>query len=139
IVPLQEGDDDYAISVAVPLNAPGLKVYSRRSYAAAASSMFDYPLATRFDETDSLIVFDDVFVPWERVFIYRNRQVTADQWNKTPAHLLGNNQAQVRFSVKLDLLAGLAMRIAEMNGSAKFPPPPPWAAPPRGPPPPPRG
>lgn len=122
IVPLQEGDDDYAISVAVPLNAPGLKVYSRRSYAAAASSMFDCPLATRFDETDSLIVFDDVFVPWERVFIYRNRQVTADQWNKTPAHLLGNNQAQVRFSVKLDLLAGLAMRIAEMNGSAKFPP-----------------
>lgn len=122
IVPLQEGDEDYAISVAVPLGADGLKVYSRRSYATAANSTFDYPLASQFDETDSLIVFDDVFVPWDRVFILRNRQVTRDQWNRTPAHLLGNNQAHIRFSVKLDLLTGLAMRVAQMNGSDKFPP-----------------
>ena len=122
IVPLRPGDEDYAISVAVPLGAKGLKVYSRRSYAEAASSTYDYPLASQFDETDSLIVFDDVFVPWDKVFIYRDLQVTTDQWNLTPAHLLGNNQAQIRFSVKLDLLAGLAMRVAQMNGSDKFPP-----------------
>lgn len=122
IVPLREGDEDHAISVAVPCGAEGLKIYSRRGYAAAASSIFDYPLASQFDETDSLIVFDDVFVPWENVFIYRDRQITSDQWNRTPAHLLGNNQAQIRFSVKLDLLAGLAMRVACMNGSDSFPP-----------------
>jgi 4-hydroxyphenylacetate 3-monooxygenase len=122
IVPLQPGDEDYAISVAVPLGAQGLKVYSRRGYAEAATSVYDYPLASRFDETDSLIVFDDVFVPWERVFIFRDRETTTNQWNLTPAHLLGNNQAQIRFSVKLDLLAGLSMRVAQMNGSDKFPP-----------------
>lgn len=122
IVPLQPGDEDQAISVAVPLSSPGLKIYSRRSYAQAATSVYDYPLASRFDETDSLIVFDDVFVPWERVFVYRDRQRTSDQWNRTPAHLLGNNQAQIRFSVKLDLIAGLAMRVAKMNGSDTFPP-----------------
>jgi 4-hydroxyphenylacetate 3-monooxygenase len=122
IVPLQTGDEDYAISVAVPIASPGLKVYSRRGYAQAATSVFDYPLSSQFDETDALIVFDDVFVPWERVFSFRNLQVTSDQWNKTPAHLLGNNQAQIRFSVKLDLLAGLAMKVAQMNGSDKFPP-----------------
>ncbi|GAB3002479.1 4-hydroxyphenylacetate 3-hydroxylase [Amycolatopsis acidiphila] len=122
IVPLQPGDEDQAISVAVPLGARGLKIYSRRGYAEAAPSVFDYPLTSRFDETDSLIVFDDVFVPWERVFVFRDRQITSDQWNRTPAHLLGNNQAQIRFSVKLDLLAGLAMRVAQMNGSDKFPP-----------------
>lgn len=122
IVPLQEGDEDQAISVAVPIGAQGLKIYSRRSYAEAASSVYDYPLATRFDETDALIVFDDVFVPWERVFIFRDRKIATDQWNRTPAHMLGNNQAQIRFSVKLDLLAGLAMRVARMNGSEKFPP-----------------
>src|SRR5262249_13739406 len=120
IVPLQPGDEDYAISVAVPLGADGLKIYSRRGYAEAATSVYDYPLASRFDETDALIVFDDVFVPWERVFIFRDRKITTDQWNLTPAHLLGNNQAQIRFSVKLDLLAGLAMRVAQMNGSDKF-------------------
>lgn len=122
IVPLQEGDENYAISVAIPLGAEGLKVYSRRSYAQAANSTFDYPLASQFDETDALMVFEDVFIPWDRVFIFRNRQVTADQWNRTPAHLLGNNQAQIRFSVKLDLLAGLAMRVAQMNRSDNFPP-----------------
>src|SRR5690606_79170 len=88
----------------------------------AANSIFDYPLASQFDETDALMVFDDVFVPWERVFIYRNRQVTTDQWNRTPSHLLGNNQAQLRLSVKLELQAGLAMKVAQMNRSDKFPP-----------------
>ncbi len=122
IVPLRPGDEDYAVSAAIPLNAEGLKVYSRRGYAAAATSLYDYPLASRFDETDALIVLDDVFVPWERVFVFRDRDITSAQWNNTPAHLLGNNQAQIRFSVKLDLLAGLALRVAEMNGSATFPP-----------------
>jgi 4-hydroxyphenylacetate 3-monooxygenase len=122
IVPLREGDENYAVSVAIPLNAPGLKVYSRRGYAEAATSLFDYPLASRFDETDSLIVLDDVFVPWERVFAFRNREVVSGTWNRTPAHLLGNNQAQIRFSVKLDLLTGLARRVAAMNGSETFPP-----------------
>lgn len=122
IVPLQPGDECQAISVAVPIGAEGLKIYSRRGYAEAATSVFDYPLATRFDETDALIVFDDVVVPWERVFVFRDRQITTDQWNRTPAHLLGNNQAQIRFSVKLDLLTGLARRVARMNGSDTFPP-----------------
>lgn len=122
IVPLRPGDEDYAINVAVPMSASGLKIYSRRGYAAAATSVFDYPLASQFDETDSLMVFDDVFVPWEHVFVFRDRKIAADQWNRTPAHLLGNNQAQIRFSVKLDLLAGLAHRVASMNGSETFPP-----------------
>ncbi|MEU7632341.1 4-hydroxyphenylacetate 3-hydroxylase N-terminal domain-containing protein [Nocardia sp. NPDC049220] len=122
IVPLREGDENYAISVAIPLGAQGLKVYSRRSYAEGATSVFDYPLASQFDETDALIVLDDVFVPWERVFVFRNRDVLSGSWNRTPAHLLGNNQAQIRFSVKLDLLTGLAQRVAAMNGSDTFPP-----------------
>jgi len=86
IHPLTPGDEAYANGVMIPLNAPGLKVYSRRSFAQSAESTFDYPLSSRFDETDSLLVLDDVFVPWEHVFIYRNRQICWDQWWKTPAH-----------------------------------------------------
>lgn len=122
IVPLQAGDENYAISAAIPIGADGVKVLSRRSYASAANSTFDYPLSSQFDETDSLIVFDDVFVPWERVFVYRDLKVISAQWNDTPAHLLGNNQAQIRLSVKLDFLTGLAHRVARMNGSDRFPP-----------------
>jgi 4-hydroxyphenylacetate 3-monooxygenase len=122
ITPMRPGDEDYAISVAVPSGAEGVKIYSRRSYAEAATSVFDYPLATRFDETDSLVVFDDVFVPWEHVFVYRDLDLVQAQWWETAGHVLGNNQAQIRFSTKLDFLTGIAHRVTEMNGVAALPP-----------------
>lgn len=122
IHPLRPGDENHAISLITPCNAPGVKIYSRRSYAQAATSMFDYPLATRFDETDSLVVYDDVFVPWEQVFVYRNIGICRDQWFETPAHVLGNNQAQIRFLTKLRFLTGLARRITRMNGVLEMPP-----------------
>ncbi len=122
IFPLRPGDENYAISVAVPVATPGVSIYSRRGYAAAASSTFDYPLSSQFDETDSLVVFDDVFVPWENVFVYRDLDLVQAQWWETAAHILGNNQAQVRFSTKLDFLTGLAQRVAKMNGVVGLPP-----------------
>ncbi len=122
IHPMRPGDENYAISLIVPCNAPGVKIHSRRSYARAASSMYDYPLATRFDETDSLIVYDDVFVPWEHIFVYKNLDICRDQWFETPAHIIGNNQAQIRFVTKLRFLTGLAQRITKMNGINAMPP-----------------
>jgi 4-hydroxyphenylacetate 3-monooxygenase len=117
ILPLAAGSEDYAISVVVPNDAPGLRVYSRRSYAVGNESDRDYPLSSHFDETDSLIVFDDVVVPWEHVFAYRDIAVTSGQFQRTAAHSLGNTQAQIRFATKLTFYAGLARRIAEGSGS----------------------
>jgi len=122
IVPLRPGDEAYAISAMIPVGAKGVKVLSRRSYARAASSVFDYPLASRFDETDSLVVFDDVFVPWEHVFVYRDLDLVQAQWWETAAHLLGNNQAQIRFATKLDFLTGIAKSVARMNNVDMLPP-----------------
>jgi 4-hydroxyphenylacetate 3-monooxygenase len=121
IHPLQPGDENYANCLAVPVNAPGLKLYPRRSYATAASNGFDYPLSSRFDESDSYVVFDNVFVPWERVFIYRNIELSRDQWWKTPSHLYGNHQAQVRYVTKLRFMIGIAQRMNEMTGNAANP------------------
>lgn len=53
IPPLVEGDERYAISVVMPCSAPGLRIYPRRSHTDTASSVFDYPLSSRFDKTDS--------------------------------------------------------------------------------------
>jgi 4-hydroxyphenylacetate 3-monooxygenase len=122
IVPLRPGDENYAISVMVPVSAPGVEILSRRSYASAATSTYDYPLSSRFDEIDSLVIFNDVFVPWENVFVYRDLDLVQAQWWDTPAWLLGNNQAQVRFAVKLDFLVGVAAKVAAMNGIDKLPP-----------------
>jgi 4-hydroxyphenylacetate 3-monooxygenase len=122
IVPLAPGDESYANTLVVPLNAPGLKVIARHSYADAASSVFDYPLSSFYDESDSLIVFDDVFVPWKHVFAYKNRDLVRDQWWKTASHALGNNQAQIRLWTKIEFLVGLARAVAIMNGSINIPP-----------------
>ena len=98
-----------------------MKLYPRRPFARAGSS-YDYPLSSRFDESDSYVIFDNVFVPWERVFIYRNLEVSRDQWWKTPSHLLGNHQAQVRYVTKLRFMIGLAQKMNEMTGNAAQPP-----------------
>jgi 4-hydroxyphenylacetate 3-monooxygenase len=121
IQPLKPGDEAFAISLVVPLSAPGLRLYARRSYAAGQSSVFDYPLSTRFDESDALIVFRDVFVPWEQVFVYRDVELVRAQFFQTPAHILGNTQAQIRLVSKLKFLTGLAARIAKTNGVDKMP------------------
>jgi 4-hydroxyphenylacetate 3-monooxygenase len=122
IHPLQPGDESYAFAVAVPANAPGLKIYARRSYAAGAGSSFDYPLSSRFDEVDALIVLDDVFVPWENVFCHRNLQLCRDQWWRTPSHSYGNHQAQIRYAAKLRFLMGLTKRVCEITGVDAMPP-----------------
>jgi 4-hydroxyphenylacetate 3-monooxygenase len=121
IVPLVPGDENYAISIAVPVATPGLRLIVRRPYAEAAPSVFDYPLSSRFDETDALVVFDRVFVPWERVFVYKDVALTRAQFYETPAHVLGNFQAQVRFASKAQFLAGIALRIAESIGVERTP------------------
>ena len=122
IQPLAPGDEKYAMSFVVPLNAPGLKILSRKSYEAAAPSVFDNPLASRFDENDAVIFFDDVHVPWERVFVLDDIEMCQRQFHATPAHVYQNYQAMIRLSIKSRFLVGVAKRIAETNGIIGLPP-----------------
>jgi 4-hydroxyphenylacetate 3-monooxygenase len=122
IHPLKPGDENYALSLVVPVDAEGLRLYSRRAFALNNSDPKEYPLTTRFDETDCMVVFDNVFVPWEHVFAYRNLEVCWNQWWKTPAHLYGNLQAQARYTTKLRFLLGLAKRMNEATGNDSVPP-----------------
>lgn len=121
ILPLRSGDEDYAISCVVPTGARGLKLYPRRPYALGASSVFDYPLSSRFDESDALVVFDDVLVPWEDVFIYKNIELTAGQFSVTAAHVLGNTQSHIRSWAKLQFLVGLVKRCMDLSGRSANP------------------
>jgi 4-hydroxyphenylacetate 3-monooxygenase len=121
IQPLHAGDERYAVSFALPLGTSGVKILSRKSYEQAAPSRFDNPLSSRYDENDAVIWFDDVRVPWERVFIAGDIAMCQQQFHATPAHVLQNYQAQVRLMVKLRFLAGIAHRIATLNGILTFP------------------
>ena len=66
--PLPEGADDYALSFCIPMSAPGLKFLCRDSYSRA-SNVFDHPLSSRFDEQDAFVIFDNVEIPYDRLFI----------------------------------------------------------------------
>ncbi len=121
IQPLKPGDEPYAISFVVPINAKGLKVLSRKSYELAAGSIFDNPLSSRYDENDAVLYFDNVHVPWERVFIAGDLAMCQKQFHATPAHIYQNYQCQIRLMVKLRFLVGLARMIATANGIEAFP------------------
>jgi len=120
--PLKPGEEDLAFSCALPMNAKGLRVLSRKSYEASAVSIFDNPLSSRFDENDALIYFEDVKVPWERVFVHRDTDMCRAQFHDTPSHAYQNYQAQIRLSVKLKFLIGLAHRITDAIGTNTMPP-----------------
>ena len=109
------------ITCVVPLNAPGVSIWSRKPYERYAVSEFDNPLATRFDETDSAVLFENVKVPWERVFCHDNVEMTRAIYMRTPGHAMANHQANVRFLAKLNLIVGVASRLAEMNNVQHIP------------------
>ncbi|NYI77583.1 4-hydroxyphenylacetate 3-hydroxylase family protein [Nocardioides panzhihuensis] len=121
IKPLKAEDADFAVSFTVPVGAEGLTLYCRRPYAPGVTSEYDYPLSSRFDETDALLVFHDVFIPWENVFVYKDVAGLRKQFFETAAHVLGNFQAQIRFATKLKFLAGIARKVAAVNDVDKFP------------------
>ena len=121
IKPLRPGEEDFALSFVIPVAAEGLRLFCRRPYAVGQPSAYDYPLSTRFDEPDAMAVFDDVFVPWEDVLVYRSVDGVRDQFHRTAAHVLGNTQAQIRFTTKLKFLLGLASCVVAANGLEKIP------------------
>lgn len=119
--PLKPGEEKLALSFAVPMNARGLKVLSRKSYEAAAISEFDNPLSSRFDENDALMFFDDVKVPWARVFVYKDTDMCRAQFHDTLGHTFQNYQAQIRLAVKVKFLVGIARKLADTIGTTNMP------------------
>jgi 4-hydroxyphenylacetate 3-monooxygenase len=103
----------YAFGFAVPVNAPGLKFICRPSvvYTEAASPM-DYPLSSRLDETDAMVIFDDVLVPWERVFIHRDADMCNGLYNRTGAMPQIMHQFSTKNLAKAEFMMALAFAIA---------------------------
>lgn len=117
--PRKPGEEPYALCFAVPMDTPGLKFICRESYSTGARSSFDRPLSSRFDEEDALAVFDDVLVPWERVFINGDIEASNYVLGRAPGYAL--LQAVIRGTVKLRFMAGLACHVAEAIGRTAAP------------------
>lgn len=113
-----EEDKRYAIAFAIPTNTPGLRFICREPYAIG--NRFDHPLATRFDEMDAVAVFNDVLVPWERVFINQDWERVAQIW-KVNSNAFTGHQTSIRLWSKLQFIAGLLRRATQMVQTDRFP------------------
>src|SRR5258708_23206563 len=121
LLPLAPSQSKEAITCAVPCNAPGLTLWSRKALERDARSEFDSPLTWRFDETDSMVMCDEVKVPWEKIFVHDDAVLAREIYTRTPAHSFGNHQSNVRFWSKMQLIVGLASRIAQSTGADQVP------------------
>ena len=119
--PVPEGHEDETITCAIPLNAEGVSIWSRKPYEKFANSEFDMPLSWRFDETDAAVLFENVKVPWENVFLHNNVEMTRAIYVMTPGHSLANHQANIRFLEKLKLTVAVAYTVCKMNKVDQIP------------------
>ena len=110
-----------AVTCVVPCNAEGLSLWSRQPIELNARNEFDSPLAWRFDETDAMVLCENVKVPWERVFVMDDAVLSREIYIRTPSHCYGNHQSNVRLWSKLRLIVGLASRLAQSTGADQVP------------------
>lgn len=116
---LNEDEDEFAIWFALPMNAPGMKTVCRDSYSAGRDPE-DFPLSVRFDEQDALVIFDDVLVPHDKVFLAKNAPEATRLYRAglmTWASYAGGAHLLERY----DLFVGVAHLVAETAGIAARP------------------
>jgi 4-hydroxyphenylacetate 3-monooxygenase oxygenase component len=115
--PIPADATQYAVAFAIPLDTPGLKFLCRDSASAPGADSFDKPLSSRFDEQDAFCIFDDVLVPWDRVFIDGDVQIY-NSMRETGYAISMTTQSTIRALTKLEFAYGLATRMAELIGDA---------------------
>jgi 4-hydroxyphenylacetate 3-monooxygenase len=114
-----EEDAPYAYGFAIPNATPGLKFLCRETMDYGRSH-YDHPLGSRFEEMDAVVIFDDVFVPWDRVFLYRNVDVCNQAYAATGAIVNMSHQVICKNIAKSEYILGLAAMMIDSIGVEKI-------------------
>ncbi len=112
--------DQYAVSFSIPSNTPGLRYICRESFDYGRSP-FDHPLGARFEEMDAVAIFDNVLVPWERVFLLGNVESCNNMTARTGWIVHSFHQVVTRIVAKTEFLLGTASLMVETLGSGEQP------------------
>ena len=121
ILPLAPDQLKESVTAIIPPNLKGLSLWARKSFEREVNRVFDYPLSARYDESDCMLVFQDVFVPWERIIVHDNPELARAVLVNTPAHVMANHQSNVRFRSKLRFLLGIASLVTHSTGARDVP------------------
>jgi 4-hydroxyphenylacetate 3-monooxygenase len=112
--------EPFALAFAINCNAPGLKFVCRDSFDLGRSH-FDAPLGSRFEEMDCVVIFKEVLIPWERVFLCGDVARCNALYSDTNAVVHMMHQVVVKNTVKAEFMLGLAAKIAEVSDALSLP------------------
>ena len=114
-----EEDKPYSFAFAVPSDAPGLR-YIAREPLDYGRSHFDHPLGSRFDESDAVVVFDDVHVPYERCFVLGDPELCNGFYTATQAVNHMTHQVLARTTAKTEYILGVTSLLVDAIGIGQF-------------------
>jgi len=111
--------NSFAFAFTIPCAMPGMKLICRESLAYGESRV-DHPLSSRFEEMDTIVVFDDVLVPWDRVFLKSDPELCSRHFPETGCLAHMAQQVAIKNTCKTEFVLGIACSIAEALGSNEF-------------------
>ena len=114
-----EEENPYAYAFSIPNNTPGLKFICRESFDYGKSN-FDHPLGSRFEEMDTIVVFDDVVVPWNRVFALGDVGICNQAYNESNAVVHMTHQVVSKNIMKSEFILGILQLMVETINIGQF-------------------
>ena len=108
---IREGEERYVLAFGISCATKGLKFICREPFDDGTQSPFDHPLGSRFEEPDAVCVFDDVLVPWDRVFLYGDVAMGNSLFAQASIRNNTGHQTAVRGLAKCQLLAGIVVAL----------------------------
>lgn len=109
---LRSGEERHALAFAIPCDAPGLRFICREPFDRGTGNSWDHPLSARFEEPDAVAVFDDVLVPWDRVFLYGDVGMANTFLPQANIQNHTGHQTAIRGLAKCRFIAALAVAMA---------------------------
>jgi len=113
-----EDNIPFAFAFAIPIATKGLKLLCRDTYDHGKSN-FDAPLSSRYEEMDAVVIFDDVLVPWERIFMYGQPELCNQAFGATHAVVHMAHQVAAGKLAKAEFMVGILCSIAKATGKEK--------------------
>jgi 4-hydroxyphenylacetate 3-monooxygenase oxygenase component len=117
---VRPGEEKYALAFAIPTDTPGLRFICREPFDRGDQSEWDHPLGSRFEEPDAFAVFDDVLVPWDRVFLHGNVVLANTMFARTRVQYHTGHQTAVRGLAKCEFMTALAVALTRSVKTDSF-------------------
>jgi 4-hydroxyphenylacetate 3-monooxygenase oxygenase component len=117
---IREGDERYVLAFGIPAGAKGLKFICREPFDDGTQSAWDHPLGARFEEPDAVCVFDDVLIPWDRVFLYGDVKMGNAMFAQASIRNNTGHQTAIRGLAKCQLIVGIAIALTRAIKSDGF-------------------